>query len=73
MEELYRVLNKNGIGGITVPDLEAITTDYMRNLELALEGNLEVKHDYEWIKLELLDQTGRNESGGDMKNIYISQ
>jgi hypothetical protein len=39
---------------------------------LAIEGNVEAKNNYEWIKLELFDQMIRNESGGDMKN-YLYQ
>lgn len=72
MKECFRVLQKNGIIRIAVPDLETIAEEYLRNLHLALEGNFEAKHNYEWIKLELLDQTVRNESGGDMKN-YLYQ
>ena len=72
MEECYRVLKPNGIIRIAVPDLEIIAIEYIRNLELAMEGNVEAKHNYEWIKLELFDQTVRNESGGDMKN-YLYQ
>jgi len=72
MEECYRVLNTNGIIRVAVPDLEIIAIEYIRNLQLAIEGNVEAKHNYEWIKLELLDQTVRNESGGDMKN-YLYQ
>lgn len=72
MEECFRVLKKNGIIRIAVPDLETIVKEYIRNLELALEGNVAAKHNYEWIKLELLDQTVRNESGGDMKH-YLYQ
>lgn len=72
MEECYRVLNTNGIIRIAVPDLETIAKEYILNLQLAMEGNVEAKHNYEWIKLELLDQTVRNQSGGDMKN-YLYQ
>jgi predicted SAM-dependent methyltransferase len=72
VEECYRVLNTNGIIRIAVPDLETIAKEYIRNLQLAMEGNVEAKYDYEWIKLELFDQTVRNESGGDMKN-YLYQ
>lgn len=72
IEECYRVLNTNGIIRIAVPDLETIVNEYVRNLNLALEGNIEAKHNYEWIKLELFDQMIRNESGGDMKN-YLYQ
>jgi predicted SAM-dependent methyltransferase len=72
IEECFRVLNKNGIIRIAVPDLETIVKEYLTNLQLALEGNIEAKHNYEWIKLELFDQMIRNESGGDMKN-YLYQ
>lgn len=70
--ECFRVLNTNGIIRIAVPDLETIAREYLRNLQLALEGNVEAKHNYDWIKLELFDQTVRNESGGDMKE-YLYQ
>jgi predicted SAM-dependent methyltransferase len=72
IEECYRVLNANGIIRIAVPDLETIAKEYIRNLQLAMEGNVEAKYNYEWIKLELFDQMVRNESGGDMKN-YLYQ
>jgi predicted SAM-dependent methyltransferase len=72
MEECYRILNANGIIRIAVPDLETIAKEYLRNLQLAIEGNVEAKYNYEWIKLELFDQTVRNESGGEMKN-YLYQ
>lgn len=72
MEECFRVLNINGIIRIAVPDLETIAKEYLRNLQLAIVGNVEAKYNYEWIKLELFDQTVRNESGGEMKN-YLYQ
>jgi len=72
MEECYRVLNRNGIIRIAVPDLETIAKEYLRNLQLATNGNIEAKYNYEWIKLELFDQMVRNESGGEMKR-YLCQ
>ena len=72
IEECYRVLNTNGIIRIAVPDLETIVREYLKNLQLAIEGNAEAKYNYEWITLELFDQTVRNESGGEMKN-YLYQ
>ena len=72
IKECYRVLKVNGIIRIAVPDLETIVKEYLNNLQLAMEGNVEAKHNYEWIKLELFDQKVRNESGGDMKN-YLYQ
>jgi predicted SAM-dependent methyltransferase len=72
IKECYRVLKVNGIIRIAVPDLETIVKEYLNNLQLAMEGDVEAKHNYEWIKLELFDQMVRNESGGDMKN-YLYQ
>lgn len=72
MNECFRVLKPNGIIRIAVPDLETIAKEYLRNLELAASGNMEGKNNYEWIKLELLDQMVRNKSGGAMKE-YLFQ
>lgn len=72
IKECYRVLKVNGIIRIAVPDLETIVKEYLNNLQLAMEGDVEAKYNYEWIKLELFDQMVRNESGGDMKN-YLYQ
>lgn len=68
LKECFRVLNYNGIIRVAVPDLEIIVKEYLKNLQLAIQGNLEAKFNYEWIKLELFDQMVRNESGGEMKN-----
>lgn len=71
IHECYRVLKTNGIIRIAVPDLEIIVNEYLKNLKLALEGDIQAKANYEWIKLELLDQMVRNESGGNMKKYLI--
>ena len=52
--------------------MERIAKEYLENLELALQGNKEGANNYEWIMLELYDQTVRNESGGDMAK-YLFQ
>lgn len=72
IKECYRILKVNGVIRIAVLDLETIVKEYLNNLQLAMEGDVEAKHNYEWIKLELFDQMVRNESGGDMKN-YLYQ
>lgn len=72
IKECYRILKVNGVIRIAVPDLETIVKEYLNNLQLAMEGDIEAKHNYEWIKLEMFDQMVRNESGGDMKN-YLYQ
>jgi len=72
MKECYRVLKVNGIIRIAVPDLETIAIEYLRNLNLAIEGDKNAVYNYEWIKLELFDQMLRNKSGGEMGE-YLQQ
>ncbi len=72
IRECFRVLNKDGIIRIAVPDLEIIVKEYLKNLQLAIEGDKEAKNNYEWIKLELFDQMVRNKSGGEMLK-YLQQ
>lgn len=66
LKECYRVLKPDGIIRIAVPDLEVIAREYLKNLELSRLGNPRGKLNYDWIKLELLDQLTRHESGGSM-------
>jgi ubiquinone/menaquinone biosynthesis C-methylase UbiE len=72
LQECYRVLKPEGIIRIAVPDLEQIAKEYLKNLSLALDNQLEGKQNYEWIMLEMYDQAVRNESGGEMAK-YIFQ
>ena len=55
-----------------MPDLEAIARNYLSTLERSLSGNVEAQADYEWIMLELFDQTVRDFSGGEMGK-YLSR
>lgn len=71
IKECHRVLKSNGIIRIALPDLEKIAKEYLKNLENAIKGDESAKQDYEWIKLELLDQMVRNESGGFMKDYLL--
>ena len=73
IEECYRVLKKNGIIRIAIPDLETIAKEYLRNLALADKGNKEAENNYEWVMLEMFDQTVRNVSGGEMKNYLFKE
>ncbi len=49
-----------------------IAREYLRNMERGLSGEAGAEADYEWIKLEMYDQTVRNFSGGDMET-YLRQ
>lgn len=66
IKECYRVLKPEGIIRVAVPDLEAICTEYLNNLNKALNSEHEATLDYDWILLEMFDQITRKESGGEM-------
>jgi SAM-dependent methyltransferase len=66
LAECYRVIRKEGIIRLVVPDLESVVRDYLRLLEAVEGGSIEAQHDYEWILIEMLDQLVRHNSGGAM-------
>ncbi len=70
--ESYRILKPNGIIRVVVPDLESIVKDYLKALEKADSGIKEAKADYDWMMLELYDQTVRSFRGGEMKNFLLN-
>ena len=72
MEECYRVLKPAGILRVAVPDLERICRTYLHKLEAGLNGDVASSHDYEWMMLEMYDQTVRENSGGGMVE-YLRQ
>jgi predicted SAM-dependent methyltransferase len=72
IQECYRVLKPNGIIRIAVPDLEQIAKEYLKNLNLALQGDRNAQYNYDWIMLEMYDQAVRTKLGGDMA-AYIFQ
>ncbi len=52
---------------VVTPDLENIASEYLKKLELAVADNSDINRaNYEWILLELFDQTVRNQRGGQM-------
>lgn len=72
LKECYRVLRPQGVLRVVVPDLEQIARTYITALELASSGSQEWAANYEWILLEMYDQTVRNHSGGEMA-AYLSR
>lgn len=72
INECFRVLCPGGIIRVAVPDLEMITRNYLSNLEKATQADEPAMLNYEWIMLELFDQTVRNQSGGAMAK-YLFQ
>jgi len=65
LAECLRVLKPGGVVRIVVPDLEQIATLYLQKHQQAWDGNGKAA-DYQWMKLELLDQLVRSRSGGEM-------
>lgn len=72
MRECARILRPGGILRVAVPDLERICRLYLENLERASNQDREAEARYDWIMLELLDQTVRERSGGGMLD-YLRQ
>lgn len=66
--ECCRVLRPQGVLRVVVPDLEQIAKYYLTSLEKAIAGSSEWVSNYEWILLEMYDQTVRNYPGGEMAN-----
>lgn len=71
-KECYRVLRPGGILRVVVPDLETIIKTYLLALEKIELGAKEWSDRYDWILLEMYDQTVRNYPGGLMAK-YLSQ
>ncbi|QIZ72501.1 class I SAM-dependent methyltransferase [Oxynema aestuarii] len=72
LSECCRVLRSQGILRVVVPDLEQIAKIYLVALEKVNAGFKEWAANYEWILLEMYDQTVRNNSGGEM-GAYLLQ
>lgn len=72
MRECHRILKPGGTIRVGVPDLEVIAKVYLSKLESALAGDEAAVADYDWMMLELLDQTVRENGGGEMAS-YLRQ
>lgn len=72
MRECARILKPGGILRVAVPDLEQICRLYLENLQRASNHDRAAEARYDWMMLELLDQTVRERSGGGMLD-YLRQ
>lgn len=76
LAECYRVLRPQGIIRVVVPDLAAIAHHYLQLLQALDKGdfsqNPTLEADYDWILLEMYDQSVRHVSGGEMSRYLQS-
>jgi predicted SAM-dependent methyltransferase len=72
LRECFRVLHNGGIIRVAVPDLEQIARLYLKALDRSLAGERTWQDRYEWMLLEMYDQTVREFSGGEML-AYLSR
>ena len=67
VRECFRVLKPGGIMRVSVPDLENIVNEYLKLLNENIESSNRLSEaNYDWIMLEMYDQTVRNQGGGQM-------
>src|SRR5689334_16365456 len=66
MRECFRVLKPGGILRVATPDLERICGLYLEKFKAAQRGEVPAIPDYDWMLLEMYDQTVREKSGGGM-------
>jgi hypothetical protein len=57
---------------VAVPDLECLARLYLEAIPKAAGGDTQWQHNYDWLMLELYDQTVRNRPGGGMID-YLKQ
>jgi predicted SAM-dependent methyltransferase len=70
LRECFRVLAPSGIIRVVVPDLECIARRYLEALGKASQGVTNWDRNYEWMVLEMYDQTVREKSGGDYTEYF---
>ena len=72
MKECFRMLKPGGILRVATPDLERICRLYLEKLQAVKSGEAAQVSDYDWMMIEMYDQTVREKSGGGML-AFLSQ
>jgi len=67
IRECFRILKPGGTMRVVVPDLENIVNEYIKHLNENIKNpSKQAEANYDWILLEMYDQTVRNYGGGQM-------
>jgi SAM-dependent methyltransferase len=72
VRECFRVLKPGGVVRVATPDLERIAQLYLQKLNEASGGDAASTADYDWMLLEMYDQTVRERTGGEMTD-FLAQ
>lgn len=72
LRQCHRILRSGGTIRVVVPDLEQIVRLYLLAMEKASAGDSGWKAKYDWMLLELYDQTMREFSGGEMSQFVAT-
>lgn len=70
LSDCYRVLKPGGVIRVAVPDLESIARLYLDALDKASQGIPGWADNYNWMLLELFDQTVRESSCGQLVDYF---
>lgn len=70
LRECHRVLKSGGLIRVAVPDLEKIARLYIEALEKTAQGSAEWRDHYDWIMLEMYDQTVREKTCGECAEYF---
>jgi predicted SAM-dependent methyltransferase len=73
LAECRRTLKPGGVLRLAVPDLEQQAQFYLDSLARIDEGETAAASDREWMVLEMLDQSTREETGGEMLRFLMQR
>jgi predicted SAM-dependent methyltransferase len=73
LEDVRRILKPGGLIRLVTPNLEAIVQTYLDLLHDAMDGKVQASEKYEWMILELFDQSVRERRGGEMADFLRRQ
>jgi predicted SAM-dependent methyltransferase len=70
LSEIQRILKPGGVARIVVPDFEAVAKDYLACLERGVRDGESTAEDYQWIVIQMMDQSVRKIPGGEMSRFW---